>query len=174
MQITIEAIQPTELSELVAVSRQTFLETFGAVNSAADITNYLDGHLTAARLKQELADVNSEFYFAKRGTQILGYLKLNVATAQTEPDYPQALEVQRIYVLKDYQQLGVGNQLMNWAVKRANQLTKPFIWLGVWEHNLRAQRFYIQAGFVRTAEHVFTIGAKTQTDWIMTKKLEAK
>lgn len=174
MQITIEAVQPAELAKLVTVSRQTFWDTFAMTNNEADIKSYLDEQLIEPKLCQELANPNSEFYFAKQGTEILGYLKLNIATAQTEADYPQSLEVQRIYVLKKYQQLGIGQQLMAWAVKRAIQLKKSMIWLGVWEYNQQAQRFYTRTGFIRTAEHTFTMGNSQQTDWIMTKTMEDK
>lgn len=171
----IEAVHPTELTQLVTLSRKTFAATFETENNRDDIARYLDEQLTETKLKQELANPNSEFYFAKVNEKVVGYLKLNVATAQTERDYPMALEIQRIYVLNTYQKIGIGKQLMAWAVQRATQLNKPLIWLGgVWEHNLSAQRFYAQAGFIRTTEYIFTIGNSKQTDWIMTKTLEDK
>lgn len=43
------------------------------------------------------------------------------------------------------------------------------VWLGVWEDNGAAQRFYERYGFQKVGEHGFTMAATTQTDWIMLK-----
>lgn len=172
MKIKIKTVQVTDIDKLVEISHQTFVDTFGMQNTAADLKRYLANHFNEIKLKKELANPDSQFYFAESESRVVGYLKINVAAAQTEPDYPHALEIQRIYVVEEYQQLGVGQQLLDWAIKKAVQLKKMAVWLGVWEHNLLAQQFYLQAGFSRTQKHIFTLGNSVQSDWIMTKILE--
>ena len=169
--ITIELVKATEIKQLGRLSRDTFLATFGTDTTNNDMNDYVTHQLSDQQLAMELANPNSEFYFAKIDDQPVGFIKLNVATAQTESTYPQGLELQRIYVAADYQQLGIGRQLLSVAIKRAEQLKKPIIWLGVWENNVAAQHFYHRAGFKRVGEHAFTIGMDQQTDWIMVKNL---
>ena len=45
------------------------------------------------------------------------------------------------------------------------------LWLGVWEHNLRALAFYGKCGFVDVGEHVFLFGTESQTDRVMARSL---
>ena len=47
-----------------------------------------------------------------------------------------------------------------------------YVWLGVWEHNHKAIKFYQDKGFVRFGEHVFVLGEDRQTDFLMKKTLD--
>ena len=47
-----------------------------------------------------------------------------------------------------------------------------YVWLGVWEENPRAIRFYEKNGFVAFDKHIFRLGDDEQTDIMMKKKLE--
>jgi ribosomal protein S18 acetylase RimI-like enzyme len=41
------------------------------------------------------------------------------------------------------------------------------MWLGVWEENPRAIRFYQKQGFVEFDQHIFQLGEDAQTDILM-------
>ncbi|MFP4879762.1 GNAT family N-acetyltransferase [Mammaliicoccus sciuri] len=43
------------------------------------------------------------------------------------------LEVQRLYMYKQYQSKGIGSQLMKKAFEIAKEQQKSKLWLGVWE-----------------------------------------
>jgi ribosomal protein S18 acetylase RimI-like enzyme len=93
-------------------------------------------------LTDELNNVNSEFYFATFDNNIIGYLKLNFGQSQTEMKEDNSLEIERIYVLKDYHGKNVGQVLLEKSIHIARQKGLDFIWLGVWEENSRAIHFY--------------------------------
>ena len=48
------------------------------------------------------------------------------------------------------------------------ELGRETLWLGVWEHNARAIRFYEKCGFRDAGSHPFLLGNDLQTDRIMT------
>ena len=73
-------------------------------------------------------------------------------------------------VLSDHQNQGLGEKLLAKVIDIARQRSFPFLWLGVWEKNQGAVRFYERHGFVHAAYHPFKLGDEDQTDWIM--KLE--
>ena len=91
--------------------------------------------------------------------------------AQTESDYPEALEIQRIYVLQKYQGKRIGLAMMQQALAVAEELKKPQVWLGVWENNFKAQAFYQKSGFKKVGSHDFILGNDKQTDYILLKTL---
>ena len=101
----------------------------------------------------------------------MGYLKLNEAPAQTDVQDIQSLEIERIYVTKEFQGKRLGGYLMEQAVKVAVQRKKAYVWLGVWEMNERAIHFYKKNGFYRIGTHTFVMGEDEQTDYIMRKDL---
>jgi ribosomal protein S18 acetylase RimI-like enzyme len=103
--------------------------------------------------------------------KVIGYLKLNKGGSQTEVKDNDALEIERIYVLKEFQGKKVGQFLFDKAIKIAKEHHIAYVWLGVWEENKRALQFYTQNGFVEFDQHVFVLGDEAQTDIMMKLQL---
>lgn len=169
--IDIVAINLTDLKDLQKIGRQTFSDTFSDGNTSYDMEKYLDKKFSVEQLTVELENKESEFYFAKISGDVVGYLKLNFGKAQTESNLDNALEIERIYVCKEFFGKKVGQVLYNTALEIANQKEAEYIWLGVWEENPRAIRFYEKNGFVEFDKHVFVLGDDAQTDIMMKLKL---
>lgn len=165
--IIIRKILLDEISELQAISRQTFFETFADHNTADNMQKYLDENLSIDKLINEWSNPNSEFYFASIDGKIIAYLKINTGEAQTELKGKSSLEIERIYVLKDYHGKKVGQILYDKAIEIARQRQVDYVWLGVWEKNLKAIQFYRKNGFVAFDKHIFKLGDERQTDLMM-------
>ena len=109
--IHIRQISIQDLPALQTVGRITFAETFAANNSEENLANYLAEGFSAEKLSAELGNKNSQFYFAETDGRVLGYLKVNTGNAQSEQQDPDALEIERIYVMKEYHGKEVGQKL---------------------------------------------------------------
>ena len=169
--ISITPLKKSELSELEKIGRETFFETFEPTNTPENLQHYLDKKFNPQQLKKEFENPESEFYLAKEAENVIGYLKVNTGNTQTEKVMKWALEVERIYVLKSYYGKKVGQALLEFAFKLARQKDIYDIWLGVWENNHRAIRFYEKNGFEKFDTHIFRIGNSKQTDYLMKRKL---
>ena len=132
---------------------------------------YLEEGFSAEKLSAELNDNNSVFYFAILDGKAIGYLKLNFGQSQTELQDDKALEIERIYVSREFQGKKVGQILYDKAIQVAQQNKADYVWLGVWEKNPRAIAFYKKNGFVEFDKHVFKLGDDEQTDIMMKLKL---
>lgn len=172
MEIMIKVVNKLDSKVLQAISRATFIETFGKDNTEEDLTEYLDRAYNQKQLIDEIQEKNSWFYFIYADYKVAGYVKLNIEDAQTEETMDNALEIERIYVLQHYQGLKLGKQLMDFAIQRAKELNKDGVWLGVWEHNGKALQFYQHYEFQKISEHVFQLGQDEQTDFILYKNLK--
>jgi ribosomal protein S18 acetylase RimI-like enzyme len=156
-----------ELEELQQISRTTFTETFSVHNSEENMRNYLRDNLSLEKLGEELNNPESSFYFAEMKDQVIGYLKLNVGAAQNECKENTGLEIERIYVLKEYHGLTIGQLLFEKAISIAKSTEMQYVWLGVWEKNERAIAFYTKNGFKVVGHHLFKLGDDIQTDYLM-------
>jgi diamine N-acetyltransferase len=170
--IEIIKVSLNDIDKLQIIGRQTFSETFSPWNSAEDINKYLEEAFSIEKLTSELENVNSEFYFATLDNKTIGYLKLNSGQSQTEIQDDKAVEIQRIYVLKEFHGKKAGQLLCNKAIEIARQKDAEYLWLGVWGENKRAVKFYGKNGFVEFDRHIFKLGNKEQTDLLM--KLQLK
>ncbi len=167
----IRKINIDDLETLRNLSIQTFKETFEEVNTEEDMQKYLDENLSIEKLKTELENVNSEFYFAENNGEILGYLKLNFKDAQTEKLEENHFEIERIYVLKAFLGQKIGQILFDKAIEIGREKNLEYVWLGVWEENHRAIKFYEKNGFEIFGKHDFVLGEDVQTDLLMKMKI---
>ncbi len=166
-EFTIREVRLTDLEQLTILARDTFLTAFGPHNSAEDMDAYLASSLNEEQLRTELSNTESFFFFLVKEAEAIGYLKLNVGTAQNEALGPDALELERIYIASDYQGRGLGSQLMEFTLAEARRLGKKIVWLGVWDQNKAAMRLYEGYGFETFGSHDFMLGKDLQTDILM-------
>ncbi|MGN6416710.1 MAG: GNAT family N-acetyltransferase [Pseudobacter sp.] len=171
-EITIKKVTSSDLATLQSIGRKTFIDTFAQHNTEQNMITYLQQSFSDEKLSAELNTAGSEFYFAQIGDEVIGYLKINTGASQTELKNGNSLEVERIYVDQAYHGKKVGQLLYEWAMNIAQKRKYDFVWLGVWEHNARALRFYEKNGFIPFDKHVFMLGDDVQTDIMMKKNLE--
>ncbi|MCJ1655700.1 GNAT family N-acetyltransferase [Staphylococcus sp. NRL 16/872] len=164
-------INKNEVTELKRIAEITFYETFKDVYSQENFQKFFDEAYNEDLLLSELDNSNSFHYFYKIDNDIVGYLKLNINGAQTEPKGNEYLEIQRIYFHKAYQGGGRGHTFIKLALDKAREHHKSKIWLGVWEYNDKALAFYKRHGFVVTGEHDFVNGDVVDTDLIMERNI---
>jgi ribosomal protein S18 acetylase RimI-like enzyme len=169
--IEIERVTLNDIKGLQDIGRKTFYETFSQGNDQENMKQYLEEGFSEAKLTSELNNEHSEFYFASLDDKIIGYLKLNFGNSQTELQDSSSLEIERIYVLSEYHGKKAGQVLYEKAIQVAEEKNVNYVWLGVWEENPRAIRFYQKNGFVEFDKHIFKLGDDEQTDIMMKKKL---
>ena len=172
--IHIKNVTETEVDQLQKISRQTFYETFSANNTEENMNKYLEEVFSVENLAAELKDKNAEFYFAILDNRVIGYLKINFGQSQTELKDDKAVEIERIYVSKEFLGKKVGQLLYEKAIEIAKQTNADYTWLGVWEENPRAINFYKKNGFVEFDKHIFKLGNDEQTDIMMKLDLKNK
>ena len=169
--IEIKKITKEDIEQLQIIGRQTFLETFAAANTEENMQQYLEEGFTVDKLTAELTNPNSEFYFALFDNKVIGYLKINFKAPQTELKDHSALEIERIYVLKEFHGKKVGQILYETAFDIAIKAGASYLWLGVWEENPRAINFYKKNSFFEFDKHIFKLGNDEQTDIMMKLQL---
>lgn len=170
-QLMIHKASLEDMATIQETGRQTFFETFAQGNTGEDMDKYLEEHFSEAKITAELNHPESLFFIAREGTEAVGYLKLNTGQAQTELQEQEGMEIERIYVKSAYHGKKVGQLLYEKALEIAKLQGKSYLWLGVWEENPRAIRFYEKNGFVVFDKHIFKVGNDEQTDLMMKKML---
>ena len=156
------------LSELGA---RTFSETFAADNTAEDLAAYIATSFNVAQQTDELEDHNSTFLIAEVDGRAAGYAMLREGEPEQGVESVNTIELVRLYVSRDWLGRGIGEQLMSACVDEARQTGHETLWLGVWEHNGRAQAFYRKWNFRAVGEHMFQLGSDMQRDILMERTL---
>jgi ribosomal protein S18 acetylase RimI-like enzyme len=156
-----------DIGKIKYVGEKTFYETFSDQNTEEDMHNYLKENFSYEKIESEVKNDSSRFYIAESNREVAAYMKINFDKAQTEVGHENTLEVQRIYALKEYQGKHIGKSLIEKAIELGKENNINYIWLGVWEHNLSAIKFYEKQGFKKFDTHVFRLGDDEQIDNLM-------
>lgn len=168
----IRKVEVAEVEILAELAKQTFHETFAHDNTEEQLQEYFEEAYALPVLTAELENPESATYFIQVEDKIAGYLKVNWGAAQTEQELADAFEIQRIYILQEFQGLGLGKKVFEYSLELAQKGDFTWAWLGVWEKNFKAQGFYAKYGFEKFSEHHFPVGEKIDTDWLLKKKLK--
>jgi len=169
--IEISLTKPSEINALQKISKETFVEAFSNQNTEENMQKYLEENLSIQQLTNELLNSESSFYFARMDEIIIGYLKVNFGKAQTDFKEDDSIEIERVYVMEEFHGKDVGKKLLDKAIEISREKNAKSVWLGVWEKNYKAIRFYQKNGFLEFGKHPFILGDDIQTDILMKLQL---
>jgi diamine N-acetyltransferase len=168
-------------ASLAGLARRTFLAAFGPDNDAEDLERYVDEAFSETGLGAQLADPAATFLLVEEASDEeppgsgtapppIGYAHLRPGST---PGVAGAapVELVRIYVEPHLIGAGHGARLLRATIDEARRGGHDTVWLGVWEHNLAAQRFYGRWGFTQVGQTQFVLGSDVQTDLIMSRPL---
>ena len=156
-----------DIEKVKYISEKTFYETFSSENTKEDMEKYLKENFSYKQVESEIKNNDSKFYIVENNKEVVAYMKINFDKAQTEKGHNNTLEVQRIYVLQDYKNKRIGKGLIEKAIEIGRDNHLDYIWLGVWENNINAIKFYENQGFEKFDTHIFKLGEDEQTDNLM-------
>ncbi len=169
MNIKISRATINDAAVLEALSKKTFYETFTGTCTDEDMQDFLQEYFNASIIAKELTDENDLYFLAMVDEVPAGYIRMMEDYSNFEMMLKwKALELKRIYVDKDFHGSGLAQLMMHFIEDFAKENKYEVVWLGVWEHNLRAKKFYEKCGFTDSGfTHDFPIGKTPQTDnWL--------
>jgi len=169
LETTIRRVGVKDAAALSELSKTTFYDTFTGTCTEEDMKGFLQDYFNLEQVEKELADKNDFYFFIELDGKPVGYLRLKEDYSNFElMKQWKALELKRIYVDKAFHGKGLAQQLIAFAENFAKENNYEVLWLGVWEHNLRAKKFYEKSGFKDSGYmHGFPIGNTPQRDnWL--------
>ena len=156
---------------LADLGASTFTETFESANTPEDFAAYMTAAFGEEIQRAELEDPDTTVFFAERGGEAVGYVMLREGRAPSIVAADDTLQIARLYARRRTLGSGVGAALMQCALAEAAGRGKDAVWLGVWDRNERAIRFYESWGFHRSGTQPFLLGTDLQTDLVMVRRI---
>jgi len=172
-EISIRQATVDDAGPLTELAFTTFWEAFAGhpKNAPDDLDAYMQAAFDVAQVASELADPKSLFLLAEIDVELAGYSKLVFDYIEPGVTAERPVELNRLYSRQEFLGKGVGQTLMDACFERGREANCDVMWLGVWEYNPRAQRFYEKNGFRIVGRHTFLLGSDRQTDLLMQKML---
>lgn len=173
-EVSIRQASQDDARLLTDLSYTTFWDAFAhhPKNAPDDLNHYMRQAFNSDQIAAELAEENSIFLIAEIEGKPAGYAKLIVGSIESGIEAKHPIELSRLYSHQEFLGKGVGQNLMDACFERADSEGHDVMWLGVWEYNPRAQRFYEKNGFRVVGKHIFQLGTDPQTDLLMQCDIE--
>ncbi|GAC1515644.1 MAG: GNAT family N-acetyltransferase [Gemmatimonadaceae bacterium] len=171
--VTLRRATAADAAMLADLGERTFREAFARDNNPDDLAAYIGATYSVADQEHELADPAVMTIVADRGGESIGYLMLRRGASPACVTGHPAIEIARLYVVQSAWGDGTGATLMGEGLSVARAAGAESVWLGVWEHNVRARRFYERWGFRCVGTQPFVLGSDVQTDHVLSLRLTA-
>jgi diamine N-acetyltransferase len=168
---TIRPGRPEDAEALAALGGRIFRETFAEANDPADMALYVSRTYGKAQQERELGTPGMVTILAESAGRLIGFAQLRFGPPPACVEGRAPIELQRFYVDGPWQGRGVAQALLEATVAEALARGAATLWLGVWERNERARRFYQRCGFVDVGSQPFLLGTDRQTDRVMSRPL---
>jgi ribosomal protein S18 acetylase RimI-like enzyme len=171
--VKIRSANAEDAEILAQIGWKSFYDAFAdhPKNAPDDLKSYMDEAFSLAAFSEDLADEDVIYFVAEIADKMVGYAKLKKNSRETCVSGENPLELCRLYSLNEFIGKGIGKSLMLKSLEFAAENAHDFMWLGVWEFNLRAQEFYKKFGFEKCGEHIFQLGKDPQIDWVFQREI---
>lgn len=158
---------PGDAVALAMLAERTFRDAFGARNSPENMDLHCARTFGPDIQLREIGERGSVTTLADEAGSLVGFSQLRLSRPSPAVEAARPAELNRIYVVADWQGRGVARALMDRALADAAGAGCDALWLGVWEHNPKAMAFYRKFGFEIVGTHGFMLGNERQRDLIM-------
>lgn len=142
------------LSELAV---QTFMESHGHSAKPEDVQAYVLKTYNTDILKKELSDPRNIYHIIYFKERVAGYSKIVLNSPYPNCKTKNIAKLERIYLLKEFYDLNLGTELLDFNIRLIKENNQAGVWLYVWKENQRAVNFYSKKGFVSIGSYDFKL-----------------
>lgn len=160
-----------EIKTLESIGRTTYLDHYSEIWTPRGIEDYLHRQFDRDKLKNDLRDANIRYFIAQVEEKPVGFLKIKSDRKIPKAMAESGLELEKIYLLKEFAGRGLGSALMDFIVVKARELNEKLVWLDVLKSNVRGIKFYRENGFEIVDELEFATDKTEIGMWVMKKTL---
>ncbi len=172
LHVEIIRAEPSHAPAIAGIGRKAFSDTFGFLfKSKQELYEYLEYTYSTPKIRSGIQKEHNAFFLALVNGRPVGFAKLKKYSLNSLIDSISQMELQKIYVLKEYHGTGAGAGLMKASIDLARKEDLEYLWLDTYVGNARGICFYEKHGFDVCGRHYFTIGSQTFEYYVMTKVL---
>lgn len=171
MSLAIRQATISNVGIISALGITTCYEAYFELDPSKDLAEYCVNFFSLEQIKSEIEDANSTFLIAEFDGKAVGYTKLREGKKIECIQGKNAIEVQRIYLLEKMKGKRIGESLMNRCFEIGREKGYEMLWLGVWEKNIAAQKFYKKIGMKNIGLTDFSDGKNEFINLVFAKDL---
>jgi ribosomal protein S18 acetylase RimI-like enzyme len=142
---------------LSKLSIAAFIPAHGQAAPKEVVDAYIAANFSEENFRKELSNPKFQYHILYYKEKMAGFSKVIFNQKNEHVVDKNATKMERLYLLKEFYNLGLGKELLNFNSTLAKKHKQAGIWLFVWIENLKAIAFYKKMGFQKVGEHDFVL-----------------
>lgn len=177
----VEQASAADAAGIASLGRDVFTTTFGNSMPPKDLQYYLDEAYSTAAIERDIATPNKHFWVAKSRdpsekltdpSRVVGFVQMTEGTTEDFLGVDDKLvELHRLYLRSESQGTGLAKKLIENMEDWSRSKGYERMWLGVWDRNEKAKRFYRKFGYTKRGIHSFKMGDTLDIDEVWSKSI---
>jgi diamine N-acetyltransferase len=161
MSITIIRADVSYAATIATIGKKSFRNAFEHLfRSKVELFEYLEHTYEPVKLAKSMRKGNNVYFLAMFDKQPAGFAKVKMSSLNEHIESIAQMELQKIFVLPEYRDYGIGTALLNEVKSLADEIYPDYIWLNTHISNNKALRFYEKNGFEVINKDFFTVGSQ--------------
>jgi ribosomal protein S18 acetylase RimI-like enzyme len=161
----------SDLQLICVLAITTHYEAYFELDPSHDLADYCVRFFDLETVKSELANPNLTYLIAEYKGNAVGFAELREGKKVKCMEGKNAIEVQRIYVIEPMKGKGIGKALIEKCCEIGREKGYASIWLGVWDKNVEAQKFYRKIGMENVGLTDFSDGKNEFLNFVFAKEI---
>jgi diamine N-acetyltransferase len=155
--ISITRATEKDFKSVVYIGKISVAEAHRDSCSAQDMNEYLEKHYNDISIKEELNDPKNVYHILSYNEKPVGFSKIVLNEGHPNIVQQNVTKLDRIYLLKEFQELKLGFELLKFNIEFSKKNNQSGIWLFTWIGNARAVNFYRKVGFKIIGSYMFKV-----------------
>lgn len=124
----IKTCSAEDINDLLFIAKTSYQDHYTYLWDDEGV-KYISTHFSLTQLQKELSNPNSHFYLLYYQDKLVGFLKLNLDSEVKNYSAIEALELERIYFIKEATGKGLGKMVLEFVIDLAKKRNKKIVWL---------------------------------------------
>jgi ribosomal protein S18 acetylase RimI-like enzyme len=146
-------------------------EAYFELDPSHDLADYCLRVFSEQSVKSDLDNPNLIYLIAEYKGNAVGFALIREGKKVKCLENKNAIEIQRIYVIGPMKGKGIGKALIEKCCEIGRKKGYETIWLGVWDKNVEAQKFYQKIGMENVGLTDFSDGKNKFINLVFAKEL---
>lgn len=166
----IEIVKKEDIKNIATLVFYVWVDTYTSEGMEDELSNYLWKELSPKNFSKRISALQREMYKIVIKDHIVGFMEINYESP-TEYDLQNKCEIEKIYIHKKYQNVGLGSKLIRFTNSLCREKGINKYWLSVYEKNVNAINFYQKHAFKNIGEIYFEIGSGKHKNFVLSKEV---
>ena len=169
-EIIIRHANVQDSKKLSILYKQVYIKTYGVEGVSDEFANFITKQFEVERIEQSITNNRDQIIVAEYKNNLVGVIEIEFDKACPGSEII-APEINKLYILEWFCQLGIGERLLKAAEKILIDLEYSSCWLWVLDSNKRAINFYTKHSYRKIGEAPFKMETNTYNNIVMLKNL---